>query len=281
MNNKIPVIYKYLDDRKNINYKLDENKEIAKISTVHNTMDIYSHVFKQIKSKIFNYYGEEVNAFYDALEKYDLSGKEVIIWGLAGCNCDALALYYKAIKVYVVDYNKPICDHESVEALSFDEAKNCNIKADFAFSYSSFEHDGLGRYGDPINPDGDIIAMQEARNKLKDNGILFLGVPLGTDCLYWNAHRVYGSIRLPFLLKGFQCIDVYSVYPIFNIDEEYPFDLPLGGYIQCLMVCRKIPFDYHLEPVLLQDEKTNAIDTNSSLILNNINKAILKNINAK
>lgn len=33
---------------------------------------------------------------------------------------------------------------------------------DFAVSYSSWEHDGLGRYGDPIDPWGDIKAMQRA-----------------------------------------------------------------------------------------------------------------------
>ena len=32
---------------------------------------------------------------------------------------------------------------------------------DFAFSYSSIEHNGLGRYGDPLNPNADLqdVAM--------------------------------------------------------------------------------------------------------------------------
>jgi hypothetical protein len=33
---------------------------------------------------------------------------------------------------------------------------------DFAVSYSSWEHDGLGRYGDPVDPWGDVKAMQRA-----------------------------------------------------------------------------------------------------------------------
>lgn len=33
---------------------------------------------------------------------------------------------------------------------------------DFAISYSSWEHDGLGRYGDPVDPWGDVKAMQRA-----------------------------------------------------------------------------------------------------------------------
>lgn len=33
---------------------------------------------------------------------------------------------------------------------------------DYAFSFSSWEHDGLGRYGDPIDPWGDVKAVQRA-----------------------------------------------------------------------------------------------------------------------
>jgi hypothetical protein len=33
---------------------------------------------------------------------------------------------------------------------------------DFVYSFSSLEHDGLGRYGDPIDPWGDVKAMQRA-----------------------------------------------------------------------------------------------------------------------
>jgi hypothetical protein len=284
INGKIPVIYKYFDDRKDINYLLHENKLETENSVVHNTEKKYSDVFMALKNKELNYYGKEINAFYDALEKYNLNGKDVLIWGLADCNCDAIALYYNAAKVYVVDYNKPICDHNRIEVLSHDEAKSRNIKADAAFSYSSFEHDGLGRYGDPINPDGDIIAMQEARERLKEDGLLFLGVPLGRDCLYWNAHRVYGPIRLPMLLNGFQPIDVYNTY---NNPAQgfYPFDMPLGGYIQCLLVCKKIADDYPEDSTLIKEiennnERKSQDDTNAPFILRNILKAILdyKNI---
>jgi hypothetical protein len=38
---------------------------------------------------------------------------------------------------------------------------------DLVLSMSSFEHDGLGRYGDPLNPNGDIMAMRSTRRLLK------------------------------------------------------------------------------------------------------------------
>jgi len=276
MNNKIPVIYKYFDDRKDIKYILDENTQEAKSSIVNNSKEKYEEVFKKIENRKFNYYGKEVYTFYDALKKYNLTGKTVLVWGLADCNCDALALYYNAAKVYVVDYNKPICEHDKIEVLSFDEVKERDIKTDVAFSYSSFEHDGLGRYGDPINPDGDLLAMQEARNRLKEDGILFLGLPLGRDCLYWNAHRVYGTIRLPLLLKGFHLIDVYNNYSVTTEIKSYPFNLPYGGYIQCLMICKKIISDFPENSILMQKNKTQIYDTTSVNILENINKSIVE-----
>lgn len=41
--------------------------------------------------------------------------------------------------------------------------------------------DGLGRYGDPIDPNGDLLALQQIQCLLKPEGFLFLGIPIGQD----------------------------------------------------------------------------------------------------
>ena len=46
-------------------------------------------------------------------------------------------------------------------------------------SLSSFDHDGLGRYGDPLNPDADIAAMKTVARVLNDHGLLILTIPIG------------------------------------------------------------------------------------------------------
>ena len=57
---------------------------------------------------------------------------------------------------------------------------------DAAISLSSFDHDGLGRYGDPINPDGDLEAMKTVQSVLNEEGLLFLTVPIGKHAVqYW------------------------------------------------------------------------------------------------
>jgi len=220
MNRKMGYMECYLDDRKSI--------------PVHNTKECYEEVFSRLDNRTFQYYGDDVHSFYDALDDYSLNDKTVLIFGLGGCNCDAIALWNGAKQVYIVDYNKPICERENVMVLTYDELDAMNIEIDFGFSFSSFEHDGLGRYGDHINPDGDLSAMLHAKKLIKKGGIMFLGVPLGCDCIVWNAHRIYGKARLPLLLNGWLCRDAYSYCDV------GVFEKPLGTHIQPLLVIENI-----------------------------------------
>ena len=53
------------------------------------------------------------------------------------------------------------------------------------------EHIGLGRYGDPIDPQGHIKAAQEMMRILEPGGSLFLGTPIGRERVCFDAHRVF------------------------------------------------------------------------------------------
>jgi hypothetical protein len=227
-----------------------------------------------LKQGAFRYYENQGDALLCALDKYELKEKDVIVWGLTGCNCDAIAIWKGAKKVYVVDYNKPICEHSKIEVFNHKEITKRQIKAHYAISYSSFEHDGLGRYGDPLDPDGDIKAMKEAHKFLKENGILFLGVPLGQDCIVWNAHRIYGEKRLPLLLKGWKLIDVFDV--INTNDENYPFNLPKGDHTQNTLVLQKIECDFPEDEYLCRYSPDDNIKMRAVNILIRINKMIFE-----
>ena len=74
------------------------------------------------------------------------------------------------------------------------------------------EHVGLGRYGDPINPEGSRLAATELQRVLKPGGSLFLSVPVGRERVCFNAHRVFspGTVRDFFQelqLKAFSLVD--------------------------------------------------------------------------
>jgi len=53
------------------------------------------------------------------------------------------------------------------------------------------EHIGLGRYGDPLDPLGDVNAMKELQRVLAPGGSLLFVVPVGRPRVCFNAHRIY------------------------------------------------------------------------------------------
>ncbi len=56
----------------------------------------------------------------------------------------------------------------------------------------TIEHVGLGRYGDPIDPEGDVKACLELSRVLAPGGSLLFVTPVGREALIqFNAHRIY------------------------------------------------------------------------------------------
>ncbi len=53
------------------------------------------------------------------------------------------------------------------------------------------EHIGLGRYGDRLDPEGDLKAIAELKRVLAVGGQLLFVVPVGKARIMFNAHRIY------------------------------------------------------------------------------------------
>ena len=53
------------------------------------------------------------------------------------------------------------------------------------------EHVGLGRYGDPVDPDGHAKAARELSRVLAPGGTLLLSTPVGRERVCFDAHRVF------------------------------------------------------------------------------------------
>jgi len=59
------------------------------------------------------------------------------------------------------------------------------------------EHVGLGRYGDQLDPDGDLKAIKELVRVLASGGNLFFVVPIGRKPkIMFNAHRIYTTEQI-------------------------------------------------------------------------------------
>ena len=69
------------------------------------------------------------------------------------------------------------------------------------------EHFGLGRYGDPIDINGHIKALDNLYLILKPGGKFYLSVPIGKQGIMFNAHRLFTVDYLVRLLEKRYKID--------------------------------------------------------------------------
>lgn len=67
------------------------------------------------------------------------------------------------------------------------------------------EHIGLGRYGDKIDPDGDLKAIAELKRVLRGN-LLFV-VPIGESLLQFNAHRIYSYSQVMSYFEDLELVE--------------------------------------------------------------------------
>ena len=74
------------------------------------------------------------------------------------------------------------------------------------------EHVGLGRYGDKIDPEGDIVAAKELARVVKKGGSLLFVVPVGKPRIQWNAHRIYSYEMVMDMFPGMQ-LKEFSLIP--------------------------------------------------------------------
>ena len=63
--------------------------------------------------------------------------------------------------------------------------------ADCVSCLHTLEHIGLGRYGDPIDPDGWRKGLSSLASLVKREGGVWLSVPIGMQRVEFNAHRVF------------------------------------------------------------------------------------------
>jgi len=134
---------------------------------------------------------------------------------------EATCLAHGATEVVTVEYNQLTYGNlRTVSGEDFDAFYATEQNSfDVAISLSSFDHDGLGRYGDPLNPTGDFAAMSKMLSILKPGGRCFFSVPIGPDVIVGNLHRRYGRLRLPLLLATWRIEKVIG-WDIRKIDQK-------------------------------------------------------------
>ncbi len=67
----------------------------------------------------------------------------------------------------------------------------------------TIEHVGLGRYGDPIDSEGDLKAIEELKRVVKHGGNILFVTPVGKPKIEFNAHRIYSYEQIISYFEGF------------------------------------------------------------------------------
>ena len=87
--------------------------------------------------------------------------------------------------------------HGDLTALPFKDSSIESISC-----MHTIEHIGLGRYGDPIDPDGDIKAINELKRVTAVGGSFLFVTPVGKPKIEYNAHRIYSYDQVMKLMEG-------------------------------------------------------------------------------
>lgn len=83
----------------------------------------------------------------------------------------------------------------------------------------TIEHIGLGRYGDPIDPEGDLKAIQELKRVVAPGGSLIVVVPVGAPRIEFNAHRIYSYEQiLSYVADNEYSLKEFSFIPEFEAE---------------------------------------------------------------
>jgi len=91
--------------------------------------------------------------------------------------------------------------------------ENNFILEDYCDSISclhALEHFGLGRYGDKIDYQGHLLGWENIYKILKKGGKLYFSVPIGKQCVEFNAHRIFSMAYILKMIGGLYHINSFS-----------------------------------------------------------------------
>ena len=131
-------------------------------------------------------------------------GSQVIFPNLLGAVVPVIFVDYRPLEARVTGVQ---CVGGNLLALPF---------ADRALPSTSclhvIEHIGLGRYGDPLDPEGTRKAARELVRVLAPGGNLFLAVPVGQPRLCFNAHRIHEARAIREMMPELELVEFSGVH---------------------------------------------------------------------
>ena len=124
------------------------------------------------------------------------------------------------------DFRAPEITVLNLLVAQYDLTKHALAPADCISCCHVVEHIGLGRYGDELDNEGDLKAIENLK-RMANKHLLFV-VPVGRPVVAFNAHRIYSPVYIRNLFSSYDCefylIPNNGTNPV--ITEVTELDLP-------------------------------------------------------
>ncbi|XP_023336830.1 uncharacterized protein LOC111707880 [Eurytemora carolleeae] len=163
---------------------------------VYTKADVQKYVDAFLGGKPLDNYGSGSALVNQSLSQIDVKDKTVLVIGTQNPWVEAIVLTKNPGLVMTLEYGMFKSEYPKLQfvtpAVFREKYKKGELPLfDIIISYSSLEHSGLGRYGDAINPWGDILTVARVSCVSKPDAKLIIGVPTaGLDRIEFNAHRL-------------------------------------------------------------------------------------------
>ena len=214
-------------------YSDSTSGDTSKISRIIDNKTIEAH-FYQVKNNeaLGGYADKNLNKVMHKFRD-QIINRSIVVIGTQIPWVEAIALEVGASHITTLDYTRNKYENAHLEWLHVKDFLDNAIENevfeyfDNAVSFSSIEHSGLGRYGDPLAPYGDFEAIQQIHCLSKPNAVLFLGLEYSRaqeSYMVFNAHRIYGKSRLDKMFEGWSLemedLDSTGIYGIFVLRKK-------------------------------------------------------------
>ena len=185
---------------------------------------------------------------YNVFNAHPVKGKRCLVVGSApNAWVEGILLAFGAAHVTTSEYQVPQIPPESeyasrMKTIHHEELLANPVQFDMIVIFSSIEHDGMGRYHDPISPGGDLQQMRNLRDLLKPGGYLVVEVPVarsadpcanplpgrraspcygkGLDIVRMCEGRTYGPVRYSAFVSGWILEGMYGMKGVVKVGKD-------------------------------------------------------------
>lgn len=177
LDNNIPYINMIIDS------EFNERKYYNNNDKSYIWSDKYMNELGHEKNTCGSYNSTICNEVFNKYKLYITNKRGIVLDSQSIPWAESALLSLGAIHITTIEYRKIISNHHKHNSLNHTQLNEKYLlnefdkePVDFIFSFSSLEHQGLGRYGDVLDPFGDLVLLAKMHCLLKPNGILFLGI---------------------------------------------------------------------------------------------------------